>query len=111
VPLLYAFVVSAAQHAADAARLASASLAGLAAAAVAGWYYVRNWIAFGSPFALGTPGRSVVRAAAWWQEPGYRLVAQLVAFGSGLVRPFDAASHGFWDNYYSTLWADGRWAR
>jgi hypothetical protein len=87
----------------------SAALAGVACAAVAGWYYLRNWVALGVPFTLGSSyeGGLLPAGGAWWQEPGYRLIAQLHRFGSGLVRPFDAASHGFWDNYYSTLWADG----
>jgi hypothetical protein len=34
-------------------------------------------------------------------------VEQLTRFGTALVRPFNSAIHGFWDSYYSTLWADG----
>jgi dolichyl-phosphate-mannose-protein mannosyltransferase len=108
-PLLYALWCRLRGRSDRKSEWISASLAGVSAATVAGWYYVRNWIAFGSPFALGTSvaGGALPPDGFWWQEPGYRLVAQLFRFGSGLTRPFDAASHGFWDNYYSTLWADG----
>jgi len=104
-PLLYAFWCRLRRPRSDRGReWTSAALAGAACAAVAGWYYLRNWIALGTPT---TVGASHTGGALWWQEPGYRLFGQLYRFGSGLVRPFDAAGHGFWDNYYSSLWADG----
>ena len=110
VPLLYAFWCRLHSTRARGREWASGALAGAACAAVAGWYYLRNWIELGTPVTVGSSyegGALLPAGGAWWQEPGYRLVAQLVEFGPGLVRPFDAASHGFWDNYYSTLWADG----
>ena len=78
-------------------------LAGAASAAVAGWYYARNWIALGTPFVGGW----LPRGDAWWQEPGYRVAEHWSRFGAALVQPWNAAIHGFWDGYYSTLWADG----
>ncbi|MGH7337409.1 MAG: glycosyltransferase family 39 protein, partial [Myxococcota bacterium] len=81
----------------------AAVIAGLASVSVAGWYYARNWLALGTPFVAGW----LPRQTTWWQEPGYRMVEQLTGFGTALVRPFLAAIRGFWDGYYSTLWADG----
>jgi hypothetical protein len=109
-PLLYALWCRMRKRVADRrSEGVGAALAGLACAAVAGWYYVRNWVALGTPTGLGTPavGGPLPAEGFWWQETGYRLAAQLLPSGTGLTRPFDAASHGFWDQYYSTLWADG----
>ncbi len=109
-PLSYAVLIRILRRRVDWRReLACACLAGLSSVAVAGWYYARNWVALGTPFALGTSfaGGSLPPEGFWWQEPGYRMVAQLTRFGSALIQPFNAAIHGFWDNYYSTLWGDG----
>jgi hypothetical protein len=84
-------------------ELAGAAIAGAACAAVAGWYYTRNWILLGTPFVGGW----LPRGDAWWQEPGYRMSEQWTRFGTALVWPWNAAIRGFWDGYYSTLWADG----
>jgi hypothetical protein len=84
-------------------ELGSAALAGVATLAVAGWYYARNWIRLGTPFVGGW----LPRGDAWWQEPGYRVAEQWTRFGAALFAPWNAAIHGFWDGYYSTLWADG----
>ena len=84
-------------------ELVGAAVAAVTCAFVAGWYYARNWIAFGTPFVGGW----LPRGDAWWQEPGYRIAEQWTYFGTGLVWPWNAAVYGFWDGYYSTLWADG----
>jgi hypothetical protein len=84
-------------------ELASAVLAGVASLAVAGWYYARNWALLGTPIVT----HSLALDDGTWQEPGYRTLGQLTRFGPALVRPFLSAMHGFWDGYYSTLWADG----
>ncbi|MFB3903859.1 MAG: hypothetical protein ACE15E_10430 [Acidobacteriota bacterium] len=71
---------------------------------ISGWYHLRNWITFGKPF-IG--GWDSVRGLAWWQDPGYRTVSQLIRFGETLIRPVFSGTQGFWDSIYSTLWADG----
>ena len=109
-PLAYALLTRIRRRPAGWRReLAAACLAGLASTAIAGWYYARNWAVLGAPFALGTSftGESLPPAGFWWQEPGYRMASQFFPSGTALVQPFDAASHGFWDNLYATLWADG----
>jgi hypothetical protein len=109
-PLCYALWLRLRSRPAHRAReWASAALAVACALAVSGWYYVRNWIALGTPFGLGSPaaGGPLPPDGFWWQEPGYRTASQLLGFGAALARPFGSATHGFWDNYYSTLWADG----
>jgi hypothetical protein len=103
-PLGFAlFVRIARRPAAWSRELAVAAVAAATCAVVAGWYYARNWIAFGTPFVGGW----LPRGDAWWQEPGYRIAEQWTRFGAGLIWPWNAAVYGFWDGYYSTLWADG----
>ena len=82
------------------------ALAAVAAAiaAVAGWYYLRNWIALGTPFVAGW---DPARGYFWSQDPGYRSPEELCRFGECLVYPVHAATVGFWDGLYSTLFADG----
>ena len=84
-------------------EIAGAVIAGATCTAVAGWYYARNWILLGTPFVGGW----LPRGDTWWQEPGYRMSEQWTRFGTALIWPWNAATRGFWDGYYSTLWADG----
>ena len=70
-------------------------------AAIAAWYYIRNWVELGRPFVGGW------EASRWWQDPGYRTASDFLAFGSSLVTPIYSAVRGFWDSLYSTLWLDG----
>jgi 4-amino-4-deoxy-L-arabinose transferase-like glycosyltransferase len=69
--------------------------------AISGWYYIRNWMELGRPFVGGW------ESTAWWQDPGYRTVADFFTFGRSLSSPIYAAVQGFWDSLYSTLWLDG----
>jgi hypothetical protein len=71
---------------------------------VAGWYYARNMLLIGVPFA-GTWDSAV--GASWWQEPGYRTASQYLRFGEALAYPVYSAAVGFWDGLYSSLWLDG----
>jgi hypothetical protein len=84
-----------------ATRVAAALGVGVA---VCGWYYLRNWIELGKPF---VGGWDPSRGFAWWQDPGYRTWSHLTSFGTALHRPIFAATHGWWDALYSTMWLDG----
>jgi hypothetical protein len=77
---------------------------GVASAGVAAWYFVRNWIALGSPY---VGGWDPSRGGAWNQDPGYRIPEDLLSFGGALSRPIYAAFSSFWDGLYSTFWLDG----
>lgn len=68
---------------------------------ISGWYYIRNWVELGRPFVGGW------ESTTWWQDPGYRTIADFLAFGRSLSSPIYAAVQGFWDSFYSTLWLDG----
>lgn len=71
---------------------------------VSGWYFTRNLIYQGKPFIGGwDPSRGIV----WWQEPGYRILSDYIAFGECLYQPIYSAFNGFADSLYSTFWSDG----
>lgn len=74
-------------------------------AALAGWYYARNWLVLGAPvvanWALPGEGQS------WWQWPGFRTPGYYLGFGESLVRPLLSGFHSLGDSVYSTLWGDG----
>jgi hypothetical protein len=72
--------------------------------AVAGWFYLRNWIELGKPFDIGW---DPAMGSSWWQDPGFRTPEYLLTFGTSVVQPVNAAYYGFWDAFYSTLWSDG----
>ena len=89
--------------------LASLAAFGLAAVAVSGWYFVRNWIELGVPYVSGWNPAFVPDAGRdlGWQSPGYRVPQDAWRFGSSLVQPIYASIFGFWDGVYSTLFLDG----
>jgi hypothetical protein len=70
--------------------------------AVAGWYYVRNVIHFGTPFVVNwnLPGK------LWWQDPGFHTLDYYIGFGESLRHPYFSGFHSFWDSLYSTFWGD-----
>ena len=72
--------------------------------AVAGWYYLRNWLRLGRPF---VGGWDPTRRFDWWQDPSYRVPGDFFTFGEALVHPVYASIHGFWDGLYSSFWLDG----
>ncbi len=74
------------------------------AALISGWFYLRNWLAFGNAVVwnLNVPG-----APTWWMQPGFHTAAYYTGFGEALRNPFFAGFHSFWDGAYSTLWGDG----
>jgi hypothetical protein len=83
-----------------------------AMAAVAGWYYLGNWIKFGTPLIAASYGRAAAGGAlpiwAWWQDPGYLTAGRLFSFGEALRYPIFSSLSGIWDALYSTLWLDGQ---
>lgn len=81
-----------------------ALLAIAVATSVSGWYYLRNFIVLGSPFAVGY---SEELGIVWRQDPGFRTISQFTHFGESLFYPVFAVFAGFWDSIYCTLWADG----
>ncbi|MDJ0852992.1 MAG: hypothetical protein QNK04_31865 [Myxococcota bacterium] len=89
--------------------LAGLAAFGLAAVAVCGWYFARNWIELGVPYVggwdpalVGDTGRDL-----GWQSPGYRVPGDAWGFGRSLVQPVYASIFGFWDGFYSSLFLDG----
>ena len=72
--------------------------------AVCGWHYLRVWQHFGTPFLGNWDIRS---GFAWWQDPGYRTVADYLRFGRSLIAPLFSGLNGVPDGIYSTLWGDG----
>lgn len=74
-----------------------------AAAAIAGWYYVRNWIALGRPF---VGGWDVSRGIIWWQEPGYRMAGDFFSFGHALSQPILAGLESIPGGIFASLWCD-----
>ncbi len=85
-----------------AARLLAASLP---VVAIAGWFYLRNWLRFGDPLVANwrLPGAG----QTWWQQPGFHTLAYFTRFGEALVHPYMAGLRSFWDSGYSTFWGDG----
>jgi hypothetical protein len=103
---LLALAASCAQRRLSPGRgLALGAAAGLSLAAVAGWFYARNWWFFGTPLVANwdLPGADQV----WWQQPGFHTPAYYARFGEALVHPYLSGFHSFWDSIYSTLWGDG----
>ncbi len=72
---------------------------------VAGWFYARNWLHYGTPIVgnWALPGAD----QAWWQQPGFHTPAWYTGFGEALRHPYLAGFHSFWDGTYSTFWGDG----
>lgn len=93
---------------ADGRRPAAAAAAGAlvlaGAAAVAGWFFARNWIHFGTPLVWN---QDVPGGEAFWQAPGFRTARYYLGFGASLVHPFAAPFRSLWDALYATWWGDG----
>lgn len=68
------------------------------------WFYLRNFLVLGS-FYVGT--WNAASHMVVWQSPGYWTWSQFLRFGRALSRPIFAATAGYWDAIYSTLWLDG----
>lgn len=85
--------------------LARSALCVASAAAVCGWFFVRNQLRLGQALVgnWNLPGNPV----AWWQHPGFHTPAYYLSFGTSLRQPFFASFESFWDGLYSTFWGDG----
>jgi 4-amino-4-deoxy-L-arabinose transferase-like glycosyltransferase len=101
--IAYASVTAPGERKARRAALALALVFGTALI-VGGWYYARNYVVLGRAF---WGGWEPERGIQWWQDPGYRTLAQLIPKGEALVYPVCSSLVSFWDGFYSTLWADG----
>ncbi|MCH7866951.1 MAG: glycosyltransferase family 39 protein [Myxococcales bacterium] len=89
-----------------AARRGGAAFAGILAATalVGGWFYLRNYLAYGEwvIWNVNLPGTS-----SWWEYPGFHTASYYSSFGESLRHPFFAGFYSFWDGIYSTFWGDG----
>jgi hypothetical protein len=72
--------------------------------AICGWYYMRNWQLLGKPF---VGGWEAARGMAWWQDPGYRTLAQFTSFGAVFTHPIYSCVDSALDGIYSTMFGDG----
>ena len=81
-----------------------ASVMGGVSLLVAGWFFMRNRMEFGT-FFIG--GWDPVRGIVWWQDPGFRTWSQFTTFGHSLVHPVYSGVVSFFDALYSTMWLDG----
>ena len=105
MPALFAALISKLlmQRAAVATWLRTLGVMQVVCFAVCGWYYIRIWLRFGTPFlgnwdpAAGFP---------WWQDVGYHTLADYFRFGRSLSAPLFSGVAGFGDGIYSTLWGD-----
>jgi hypothetical protein len=89
------------------ARLAVRLLAaGLPVLAIAGWFYLRNWVELGDPL-MANWGAMPGDGHTWWQQPGFHTLAYFTRFGEALVHPYMSGFRSFWDSSYSTFWGDG----
>jgi len=71
----------------------------LVVAAVAGWYYVRNFIKFGKPIVMNTEFN-------WWQDPGFHTYNYFCQFSKVFIHPYYASFYSFFDSLYSSFWSD-----
>lgn len=88
-----------------AGALRLALMFGAVLAMVAGWFYARTYLEYGTPL-LGNwnfPGDD----QRWWHQPGFHTPAYYASFGEALTHPYLAGFRSFWDALYSTAWGDG----
>jgi hypothetical protein len=85
--------------------LLEVGLTALPVLALAGWYYARNFLHFGSP--LENIGDVTMGSGGWWQHPGFHTPSYYLHFGRSIVQPVFSGYSSFWDGIYSTFWGDG----
>lgn len=106
VPPLLAYVWAAWPASPKKPAWQAAAATALVAAAVCGWWFVRNRLATG---VFVTSGWDPTRGFDFWQDPGWRTPRDLLTFGWSLRAPVYSAPAGFWDSLWSTWWLDGFW--
>lgn len=74
-----------------------------ASALACGWHFGRVWSEFGNPL-IGNWEPTL--GFTWWQDPGYRTIADYLSFGRSLTQPWYGGFAGVLDGVYSTLWGD-----
>lgn len=72
---------------------------------LAGWFYARSQLLYGTPVLGNWDLRGDTQQ--WWQQPGFHTPAYWLGFGEALVHPYLSGFHSFWDSVYSTVWGDG----
>jgi len=73
-------------------------------AALAGWFYLRNMLNFGTLLVgnWNLPGESKIVL----QFPGFHTPEYYLRFGESLRHPFFSGLASFWDGVYATFWGD-----
>ncbi|MEM9291931.1 MAG: hypothetical protein AAGD01_09640 [Acidobacteriota bacterium] len=82
----------------------AAAAFGASALAVGGFHYFRLTRDFGSPLVGNWSPQLGFR---WWQDPGWRQLADYLPTGRALTDPFFAGFASVPDGFWGTLWADG----
>src|SRR2546422_9854188 len=102
MPALFAALISKLlrQRAAGATWLRTLGVMQVVCFAVCGWYYIRIWLRFGTPF-LGN--WEPAAGFSWWQDLGYHTLADYFRFGRSLSAPLFSRVARFRDGIYSTL--------
>jgi 4-amino-4-deoxy-L-arabinose transferase-like glycosyltransferase len=99
VPVVFASVLSASTGLKWSSRLVRAAVPLLTCACICGWWGARNLLAIGHLWA--DPWDFTSKHLVWWQEPGYRTIADIAHFGSSIDRPICAVTAGLWDGLYA----------
>ena len=77
---------------------------GVLALVIAGWFYVRNWIHYGDPFAGNW---DYATGFHYEQSPGYRTAGFYTNLGElPWQLPQRTTSASFWEVMYATFWTD-----
>jgi hypothetical protein len=86
------------------ARLAALALCYAAPiAALAGWFFARNWGLYG----MLIVGNWNAPGLVWWSQPGFHTAAYYLHFGAVLAHPLFAGFESFGDALYASFWGDG----
>ncbi len=70
---------------------------------LAGWFYLRSWQLYGSPFATNV---EVFAEWTYWMPPGFHTASWYRGFGEVFVHPVFSSFHSYWDGLYGSFWGD-----